>query len=102
MGPSLLNATALIVAIRTTKWPRQVRRVLERGAELDAEIQLAANVACRVMTTDDEDAPKSAKILQFRNRTPGAASRYESRLKIVFRLRPRVCRQFTPVAPQRV
>ena len=67
-GPSHLNATALIVAIRTTKWPRQVRRVLERGAEVDAEIQLAANVACRVMTTDDEDAPKSAKILQFRNR----------------------------------
>jgi hypothetical protein len=67
-GPVALNATALIVAIRTTKWPRQVRRVLERGAEVDAEIQLAANVACRVMTTDDEDAPKSAKILQFRNR----------------------------------
>ena len=66
-GPSHLNATALIVAIRTTKWRAKCGTSLS-GADLDAEIQLAANVACRVMTTDDEDAPKSAKILQFRNR----------------------------------
>lgn len=77
LGPSLLIATALIVAIRTAKWPARCDTSLS-GAELDAEIHFAANVASRVMTTligkyesifpqrkepwyqptDDEDAPK--------------------------------------------
>jgi hypothetical protein len=76
MGPSLLIATALIVAIRTAKWAPKCDTSLS-GAELDAEIHFAANVASRVMTTligkyesifptakkpwykdTDEDAPK--------------------------------------------
>ena len=77
MGPSLLIATALIVAIRTAKWAPRCDTSLS-GADLDAEIHFAANVANRVMTTligkyesifpqreepwyttvDDEDAPK--------------------------------------------
>jgi hypothetical protein len=77
MGPSLLIATALIVAIRTAKWAPRCDTSLS-GADLDAEIHFAANVANRVMTTligkyesifpqreepwyttvDDEDSPK--------------------------------------------
>lgn len=50
MGPSLLIATALIVAIRTARWPARCDTSLS-GADLDAEIHFAANVASRVMTT---------------------------------------------------
>ena len=77
LGPSLLIATALIVAIRTAKWAPRCDTSFS-GAELDAEIHFAANVASRVMTaligkyasifpqrkepwyksSDDEDAPK--------------------------------------------
>ena len=77
MGPSLLIATALIVAIRTAKWPARCDTSLS-GAELNDEIHFAANVASPVMpsligkyesifpqrkepwytTADDEDAPK--------------------------------------------
>jgi hypothetical protein len=78
MGPSLLIATCLIVAIRTAKWPARCDTSLS-GTELNDEIHFAANVASRVMTTligkyesifpsakkpwykptdDDEDAPK--------------------------------------------
>jgi hypothetical protein len=77
MGPSLLIATCLIVAIRTAKWPARCDTSFS-GADLNDEIHFAANVASRVMmtligkyesifpsakkpwyqTTDDEDAPK--------------------------------------------
>lgn len=50
MGPSLLIATCLIVAIRTAKWPARCDTSLS-GADLNAEIHFAANVASRVMTT---------------------------------------------------
>ncbi len=43
MGPSLLIATALIVAIRTAKWPARCDTSLN-GAELNDEIHFAANV----------------------------------------------------------
>ena len=77
MGPSLLIATALIVAIRTAKWPARPGNSTS-DVDLNEEIHFAANVASRVMTAliakyesifpqrkepwyttaDDEDAPK--------------------------------------------
>jgi hypothetical protein len=76
MGPSLLIATSLIVAIRTSKWPPRADDSL-CGQELNEEINFAAHVAGRVMNTlmtryesifpkrkepwyqaDEEDVPK--------------------------------------------
>jgi hypothetical protein len=50
MGPSLLIATCLIVAIRTAKWPPRADESLA-GQELSDEIQFAAQIASRVMST---------------------------------------------------
>jgi len=47
MGPSLLIATCLIVASRTTKWPPRCDSSTS-GGDLDEEIHFAANVASRV------------------------------------------------------
>ena len=50
MGPSLLIATSLILAIRTAKWPA----TFDRGTanpELDREIEYAAYLASRVMSS---------------------------------------------------
>lgn len=48
LGPSLLIATCLIVAIRTARWPaRQEDTTSDR--ELDVEIEHAARVAGRVL-----------------------------------------------------
>jgi hypothetical protein len=48
MGPSLLIATCLILAIRTAKWPvRKDERLSSR--ELDEEIEFAAATAKRVL-----------------------------------------------------
>jgi hypothetical protein len=49
MGPSLLIATSLIVAIRTAKWPVQLNTT-RAGIELNQEIDFAATVASRVMS----------------------------------------------------
>jgi hypothetical protein len=49
MGPSLLIATCLIVAIRTAKWPAREDNSLS-GQDLTNEIHFAASVASRVMT----------------------------------------------------
>lgn len=77
MGPSLLIATCLIVAIRTAKWPPRLDTSTS-GVQLDEEIQFAVSIASRVMgtvvqryesifpqrrepwyrTTEDEDVPK--------------------------------------------
>jgi hypothetical protein len=48
LGPSLLIATALIVAIRTAKWPPEFD---ERNSELklSRQIEYAAHVAGRVL-----------------------------------------------------
>lgn len=48
MGPSLLIATALIVAIRTARWPVKDDSRISNPA-LDEEIQYAARVAQRIM-----------------------------------------------------
>lgn len=48
MGPSLLIATCLIVAIRTAKWPaRSDAKLCDQ--EMNEEIEFAAYVANRVM-----------------------------------------------------
>jgi hypothetical protein len=49
MGPSLLIATCLIVAIRTAKWPAITDQGLS-GRQLDSEIEFAANLAGRVLS----------------------------------------------------
>ena len=49
MGPSLLIATCLIVAIRTAKWSATID-VRNSNSELDKEIQFASSVAQRVLT----------------------------------------------------
>ncbi|HTW78849.1 MAG TPA: hypothetical protein VME23_04795 [Terracidiphilus sp.] len=48
MGPSLLIATCLIVAIRTAKWPVKKDQHLS-NRELEEEIEFAAATARRVM-----------------------------------------------------
>ena len=49
MGPSLLIATALIVAIRTAKWSATID-ARNSNSELDKEIDFAAQVAQRVLS----------------------------------------------------
>ena len=49
MGPSLLIATVLIVAIRTAKWSATID-AKNSNSELDKEIHFAANVAQRVLS----------------------------------------------------
>lgn len=49
MGPSLLIATALIVAIRTAKWSATID-ARNSNTELDKEITFAASVAQRVLS----------------------------------------------------
>jgi hypothetical protein len=50
LGPSLLIATALVLAIRTAKWPATFSRTTA-NPELDAEIEYAAFLASRVMSS---------------------------------------------------
>ena len=49
MGPSLLIATCLIVAIRTAKWSATID-ARNSNSELDKEITFAASVAQRVLS----------------------------------------------------
>ena len=61
MGPSLLMATCLIVAIRTAKWPaRSDAKLCDQ--EMNEEIEFAAYVAGRVlsklMTKDETICPQ--------------------------------------------
>jgi hypothetical protein len=77
MGPSLLIATCLILAIRTAKWPPRSADSTASDVELDREIENAAHLAGRVLSRlvasnptifpnakqpwyqpDDEDQPK--------------------------------------------
>jgi hypothetical protein len=50
MGPSMLIATCLILAIRTAKWPA---RVLETASDtdLDSEIEYAHKLVSRMFST---------------------------------------------------
>lgn len=50
MGPSLLIATSLILAIRTAKWPATFDKSTA-NPELDREIEYAAYLASRVMSS---------------------------------------------------
>lgn len=53
MGPSLLIATCLIVAIRTAKWPARADSVLSNqdlNNEIDFAVSLADRVLSRLMT----------------------------------------------------
>lgn len=49
MGPSLLIATCLILAIRTAKWPAHFDEKVSE-ASLDREIEYAAQLADRVLS----------------------------------------------------
>ena len=49
MGPSLLVATCLIVAIRTARWSATID-TKNSNSELDKEITFAASVAQRVLS----------------------------------------------------
>jgi len=49
MGPSLLIATTLIVAIRTAKWSATIY-ARNSNSELDKEIDFAARLAQRVLS----------------------------------------------------
>ena len=49
MGPSLLIAACLIVAIRTAKWSATID-ARNSNSELDKEINYAANLAQRVLS----------------------------------------------------
>ena len=76
LGPSLLIATSVILAIRTAKWPAVFDKSTSHP-ELDREIDFAAHLASRVLSAlmskregifpqrrepwyqpSDEDAPK--------------------------------------------
>jgi hypothetical protein len=50
LGPSLLIATCLIVAIRTARWPARCEDTTS-DRELDVEIDHAARVAGRVLSS---------------------------------------------------
>jgi len=56
MGPSLLIATCLIVAIRTARWSAAID-VRNSNSELDKEIDYAANVAKRVLSALLKSSP---------------------------------------------
>ena len=56
MGPSLLIATCLIVAIRTARWSATID-TRNSNCELDREIQFAANVAQRVLSKLEAEHP---------------------------------------------
>ena len=52
LGPSILIATALIVAIRTAKWAAKASgdsRLSDVDVELDREVSFAARISVRVM-----------------------------------------------------
>jgi hypothetical protein len=49
MGPSLLIATCLVLAIRTAKWPSLWHETTS-NRELDTEIEYAAHLAGRVLS----------------------------------------------------
>jgi hypothetical protein len=52
MGPSILIATALIVAIRTAKWAARGggdAKVSDVDVDLDKEVRFAARISIRVM-----------------------------------------------------
>ena len=50
LGPSLLIATCLVVAIRTARWTT-VATSTNRDIDLDQEIEFAATVSRRVLAT---------------------------------------------------
>ena len=56
MGPSLLIATCLIVAIRTAKWSASIDAG-NANSEVDKEIEYAANVANRVLSKLESAQP---------------------------------------------
>jgi hypothetical protein len=49
MGPSLLIATCLILAIRTAKWPARTKRMLS-DSELNQEVDFAEYLAQKVLS----------------------------------------------------
>jgi hypothetical protein len=52
LGPSIIIATALVVAIRTAKWAAKShgdQRLSDTDVELDREISFAARISIRVL-----------------------------------------------------
>jgi hypothetical protein len=56
MGPSLLIATCIIVAIRTARWSASIDSQ-NSNCELDKEITFAANAAKRVLSALESAQP---------------------------------------------
>ena len=50
MGPSMLIATCLILAIRTAEWPARLHETAS-NTDLDSEIEYAHRLAIRVFST---------------------------------------------------
>jgi hypothetical protein len=57
MGPSVLIATCLILAIRTAKWPPHFDSSLSE-VDLDREIDYAAHLASRVLSRLSQRSPE--------------------------------------------
>jgi hypothetical protein len=51
MGPSLLIAACLILAVRTAKWPPRTGSGTESDRELDVEVENAIRLAGRVLSS---------------------------------------------------
>ncbi len=66
LGPSLLIATCIILAIRTAKWPARFDERLSHH-ELDQEIDYAAGLANRVLSR----LVAKRKAFSLRRRCPG-------------------------------
>jgi hypothetical protein len=49
MGPSLLIASCLILAVRTAKWPPRASGVTSSDRDLDVEVDHAIHLAGRVL-----------------------------------------------------
>jgi hypothetical protein len=49
LGPSLLIATALVVAIRTARWPTTASGLSDVDPALDAEVEFGVRIADRVL-----------------------------------------------------
>lgn len=57
LGPSMLIATALVVAIRTAKWPTTNPIVSDVDPELDQEVEFAIRITSRVMHALTQKSP---------------------------------------------
>ena len=57
LGPSMLIATALVVAIRTARWATKLPGVSDVDIELDHEVEFAMRITTRVMSALTRNRP---------------------------------------------